>query len=55
MKTAKLYEQLIASAGEDIKRDGLLKTPERASRAFAYLTQGYEQSLQDVLNGASVI
>lgn len=52
MKTAKLYEQLIASAGEDIKRDGLLKTPERASRAFAYLTQGYEQSLEDVLNGA---
>ncbi|MFW2438040.1 MAG: GTP cyclohydrolase I FolE [Arenicellales bacterium] len=52
MKTEKLYEQLIASAGEDIERDGLLKTPERASKAFAFLTQGYQQSLEEVLNGA---
>lgn len=52
MDTAKLYEQLITSAGEDPERDGLLKTPERASRAFAFLTQGYQQSLDDVLNGA---
>ena len=52
MKTEKLYEQLIASVGEDIERDGLLKTPERASKAFAFLTQGYQQSLEEVLNGA---
>ncbi len=52
MKTEKLYEQLIASTGEDIERDGLLKTPERASKAFAFLTQGYQQSLEEVLNGA---
>ena len=52
MKTAKLYEQLIASTGEDIKRDGLLKTPERASKAFAFLTEGYQQSLEEILNGA---
>jgi len=52
MKTEKLYEQLIASAGEDITRDGLLKTPERASKAFAFLTEGYNQSLDDILNGA---
>jgi GTP cyclohydrolase I len=51
-KTTDLYEQLIASTGEDINRDGLLKTPERASRAFAFLTQGYQQSLEEVLNGA---
>ena len=40
MKTEELYEQLIANAGEDTKRDGLLKTPERAAKAFAFLTQG---------------
>ncbi len=52
MKTTKLYEELIASTGEDIKRDGLLKTPERASKAFEFLTQGYNQSLEEVTNGA---
>ena len=50
--TADLYEQLITSTGEDTKRDGLLKTPERAASAFAFLTSGYEQSIDDVLNGA---
>ena len=52
MKTTELYKQLIASAGEDVERDGLLKTPERASKAFAFLTQGYQQSLEEILNGA---
>ena len=52
MDTAKLYEQLIQSAGEDTTRDGLLKTPERAANAFKFLTQGYTQSLDDILNEA---
>ncbi len=52
MDTAKLYEQLIHSAGEDTSRDGLLKTPERAAAAFKFLTQGYTQSLDDILNEA---
>lgn len=52
MKTTKVYEELIASTGEDIKRNGLLKTPERASKAFEFLTQGYNQSLEEVTNGA---
>lgn len=52
METADLYKQLIASTGENVNRDGLLKTPERASRAFAFLTQGYHQSLEEILNGA---
>ncbi|MGB5398414.1 MAG: GTP cyclohydrolase I FolE [Gammaproteobacteria bacterium] len=52
MKTSKLYEQLLASAGEDVTRDGLLKTPERAAKAFAFLTRGYGQTLEEVLNGA---
>lgn len=52
MDTAKLFEQIIQSTGEDIHRDGLLKTPERAASAFKFLTQGYTQSLEEVLNGA---
>jgi GTP cyclohydrolase I len=52
MKTKELYEQLIANAGEDITRDGLLKTPERAAKAFTFLTQGYQQSLQEIVNDA---
>ncbi len=52
MDTAKLYAQLIQSTGEDISRDGLLKTPDRAAAAFKFLTQGYTQSLDDILNDA---
>ena len=52
MNNAELYKQLIASAGEDVERDGLLKTPKRASEAFAFLTQGYQQSLEEIINGA---
>ena len=52
MKTKELYEQLIANAGEDTKRDGLLKTPERAAKAFKFLTQGYQQSLEEIVNDA---
>lgn len=52
METAELYKRLISSAGEDVSRDGLLKTPERASKAFEFLTQGYQQSLDEVLNNA---
>jgi GTP cyclohydrolase I len=52
MNLEKMYEQLIASTGEDTTRDGLLKTPERAANAFAYLTRGYQQSLDEVLGDA---
>jgi len=52
MDTSNLYKQLLESTGEDITRDGLLKTPDRAAAAFKFLTQGYTQSLDDVLNDA---
>jgi len=52
MDTSDLYKRLIASTGEDVNRDGLLKSPERASKAFAFLTQGYQQSLEEILNNA---
>ena len=52
MKTAELYQQLIANAGEDTERDGLIKTPQRAAKAFDFLTQGYDQSLEEIVNDA---
>jgi GTP cyclohydrolase I len=47
-----LYEEIIRSVGEDPARDGLQKTPERAARAMEYLTRGYQQTLDEVVNGA---
>lgn len=49
---AQLYEQLIASTGENLCREGLLDTPIRAAKAFSYLTQGYQQTLEEVSNQA---
>ncbi len=47
-----LYKSLLKEIGEDPQREGLLDTPERASKAFQFLTRGYHQSLDEVLNGA---
>jgi GTP cyclohydrolase I len=46
------FTKIIESTGEDITRDGLKNTPARAAKAFQFLTQGYEQSLETVVNGA---
>jgi len=46
------YKELIKSTGEDIDRPGLKDTPKRASEAFKYLTRGYTQDIDKVINGA---
>lgn len=46
------FERIIRSVGEDPSREGLLKTPERAARAFDFNTQGYHQNISDIVNGA---
>ena len=46
------YRQLIGSTGEDLDRPGLLDTPVRAAKAFAHLTKGYHQSIEEVVNDA---
>lgn len=47
-----LYRKIIETIGEDTTRDGLKETPERAAEALRFLTQGYHQTLQEVINGA---
>ena len=46
------YRAIISAVGENPRREGLLRTPERAARAMAYLTQGYQQSLKKIVNDA---
>ncbi|MDO6601972.1 GTP cyclohydrolase I [Arenibacter palladensis] len=46
------YSSIINEIGEDLNRDGLLKTPERAAKAMLFLTQGYKQDAVEILKGA---
>ena len=48
----KHYESILSLIGEDPTREGLVKTPERVAKAMQFLTQGYEQSPEDILRGA---
>ncbi len=52
MDNSKVYADLLTNLGEDIKRDGLLKTPDRAAKAMEFLTKGYDEKLEDIVNEA---
>ena len=51
-KVEKHIHSLITELGEDPKREGLKKTPERVAKAYQYLTSGYKKDIKKVLNGA---
>jgi GTP cyclohydrolase IA len=51
-KIAEHYQQIIELLGEDVEREGLLKTPERVSKAMQFLMQGYEQNPEDIIKAA---
>jgi GTP cyclohydrolase I len=46
------FAKIIAAVGEDLNREGLIDTPKRAAKAFKFLTNGYEKTLDEVLNDA---
>ncbi|PYJ44881.1 MAG: hypothetical protein DME85_14175, partial [Verrucomicrobia bacterium] len=51
-RIAKAYRELLHSIGEEVDREGLRRTPDRAARALEFLTQGYRQDLDEIINDA---
>lgn len=47
-----LVAELITGLGEDVTREGLVRTPQRVERSLRYLLSGYDARVEDVLNGA---
>ena len=46
------FRTLLTEIGEDIKREGLVDTPKRAAKAFEFLTKGYNEDVDIVVNNA---
>ncbi|WP_220128022.1 GTP cyclohydrolase I FolE [Billgrantia kenyensis] len=49
---ANIYRQIILELGENPEREGLRDTPKRAAKAMQFLTRGYTQTLEELVNGA---
>jgi len=52
MSLEKNYSSILEQLGEDVTREGLRDTPLRAAKAMRFLCRGYEQTLEEVTNGA---
>jgi GTP cyclohydrolase I len=51
-RIAQAYRELLQGVGEDLGREGLQRTPDRSARALEFLTQGYRQDLDEIINDA---
>ena len=51
-KIQALVRDLLIELGEDVNREGLIKTPERVAKALTFLTYGYRASVREVINEA---
>jgi len=46
------YREMLSGLGENVQREGLVDTPTRAVKALKYLTRGYHQDLEEIVNNA---
>ncbi len=51
-KVSSLIKELLIELGEDLEREGLLRTPLRVAKAYEFLTHGYRTDINEVINGA---
>ena len=49
---AEHYKEILGLIGEDPGREGLVKTPERVAKALQFITQGYDQTPEEILRSA---
>lgn len=52
MDMEELYRTLLLNIGEDVNREGLRKTPQRAAKSFEFLTKGYSEDIDKIVNDA---
>ena len=52
LKIEQLIKELLLEIGEDSNREGILRTPHRVAKSWEFLTKGYEQNLEEIINNA---
>jgi GTP cyclohydrolase I len=49
---AQRYRDILTALGEDVEREGLVDTPMRAAKAMQFITKGYHENLDELINNA---